>query len=593
MATREDPFEGQLTTADVRSLANAKSQPTPTEDQPAQKKPAVKKAVKSFAAVSTSKPDQIVINPVVNNNVNEEYTRNSDKIVVLNGRMNPVTKGHEENVEGMKALAKQHEADHLVVATHSHDEKTIGPANKNPLSPEQKLKHLTRAFPGTHIIVTSKETPSILHTMADLHKRGYKHVILAAGEDRVDDNSYDMVNKYNGKRVGEDSKPLRHGHYKFDSISVQSTGERKPGISGTDMRKLAAANDFNTFKSNLPAALRKNTAHAKDLFADVRNGMKVTEQVMTTKARLALHERSIKNGVPLDVLEQVYFRGAADWSEQSNLTQQQHAFARVSSFISFGEAYHIDSDLRNANEAVDLQARMKRKVTMAMHRRKIERAREIAMKRFAKNSNLRSRALKIARNTLRKRLGGARGANYSNLPMAQKIAVDKMLDGRRNQIKAIANKIITRVKRDEAGRLTGQRTSSAKSAIVASYQHDAQDMVENVCVPEEDHIYFEMDAQQWLEFSSEIVEEQNENRALNKPFRTPGGPKKFAVYVKNDKGNVIKLGFGDPNLEIKRDDPDRRKAYRARHGCDNPGPKWKANYWSCNWSWSASKKVGA
>lgn len=89
------------------------------------------------------------------------------------------------------------------------------------------------------------------------------------------------------------------------------------------------------------------------------------------------------------------------------------------------------------------------------------------------------------------------------------------------------------------------------------------------------------------------AEKEGKKVTLNKPVRASGGKKKFTVYVKNDKGNIVKLGFGDPNLEIKRDDPDRRKAYRARHGCDNPGPKWKANWWSCNWSWSASKKVAA
>jgi hypothetical protein len=73
---------------------------------------------------------------------------------------------------------------------------------------------------------------------------------------------------------------------------------------------------------------------------------------------------------------------------------------------------------------------------------------------------------------------------------------------------------------------------------------------------------------------------------LNKPFRTPSGPKKFGVYVKNDKGNIVLVRFGDPNMEIKRDDKDRRKSFRARHGCDNPGPKWKAKYWSCR-MWSA------
>jgi hypothetical protein len=83
----------------------------------------------------------------------------------------------------------------------------------------------------------------------------------------------------------------------------------------------------------------------------------------------------------------------------------------------------------------------------------------------------------------------------------------------------------------------------------------------------------------------EDVEHEGKKVTLNKPFRTPDGPKKFAVYVRNDKGNVVKVTFGDPNMEIKRDDPERRANYRARHNCTEPGPKWKANYWSCRmWS---------
>lgn len=68
---------------------------------------------------------------------------------------------------------------------------------------------------------------------------------------------------------------------------------------------------------------------------------------------------------------------------------------------------------------------------------------------------------------------------------------------------------------------------------------------------------------------------------LGKPFLTPNGPKKRAVYVKNAKGNVVKVNFGDPNMRIKAYIPARRKSYRARHHCQTPGPKWKANYWSC------------
>ena len=66
--------------------------------------------------------------------------------------------------------------------------------------------------------------------------------------------------------------------------------------------------------------------------------------------------------------------------------------------------------------------------------------------------------------------------------------------------------------------------------------------------------------------------------------------KKFKVYVKNDKGNVVKVEFGQKGMEIKRDDPARRANFRARMNCDNPGPKFKARYWSCKF-WEKGKSV--
>ena len=85
----------------------------------------------------------------------------------------------------------------------------------------------------------------------------------------------------------------------------------------------------------------------------------------------------------------------------------------------------------------------------------------------------------------------------------------------------------------------------------------------------------------------EISEADSEGRVLNKPFLTPGGPKKRSVYVKNDRGNTVKVSFGDPNLSIKRDDPERKKSFRARHNCNNPGPRDKPRYWSCKY-WSST-----
>ena len=82
----------------------------------------------------------------------------------------------------------------------------------------------------------------------------------------------------------------------------------------------------------------------------------------------------------------------------------------------------------------------------------------------------------------------------------------------------------------------------------------------------------------------EVIEEaeyRGRKVKLGKPFYTPGGPRKRAVYVRNDKGNVVKVGFGEPGMKIKKNNPARRKSFRARHKCDTPGPRWKARYWSC------------
>ena len=85
------------------------------------------------------------------------------------------------------------------------------------------------------------------------------------------------------------------------------------------------------------------------------------------------------------------------------------------------------------------------------------------------------------------------------------------------------------------------------------------------------------------------AEYQGRKVKLNKPTR--GDVKKFKVYVKNDKGNVVKVNFGhggtsakakgEKTMKIRKSNPKARKSFRARHNCDNPGPKTKARYWSC------------
>ena len=87
------------------------------------------------------------------------------------------------------------------------------------------------------------------------------------------------------------------------------------------------------------------------------------------------------------------------------------------------------------------------------------------------------------------------------------------------------------------------------------------------------------------------AEYQGKKVNLNDPIRTSENPnKKFKVYVKNEKGKVVVVRFGDPKMGINRDNAERRKSFRARHNCADPGPKYKARYWSC-YQWRASAKV--
>ena len=82
--------------------------------------------------------------------------------------------------------------------------------------------------------------------------------------------------------------------------------------------------------------------------------------------------------------------------------------------------------------------------------------------------------------------------------------------------------------------------------------------------------------------NSETIQEaeyQGRKVQLGKPMA--GDVKKSKVYVKGPKGNVVKVNFGDKKMKIKKSNPKRRKSFRARHNCDNPGPRWKARYWSC------------
>jgi hypothetical protein len=99
--------------------------------------------------------------------------------------------------------------------------------------------------------------------------------------------------------------------------------------------------------------------------------------------------------------------------------------------------------------------------------------------------------------------------------------------------------------------------------------------------------YFYLDAPYVLEVETDedIIEEakhHGKNVDLGSPFRTPGGPKKFAVYVKSKSGGIKKVTFGDPKLRVKNANKEAAKSFRARHKCSEKKDRTTAGYWSCN-----------
>ena len=189
------------------------------------------------------------------------------KVVTAFGRMNPPTSGHLKLIDAVHSVADKEGADHSVIVSGSNDKK------KNPLTPEQKIKHLRRYSPRTNFVSANSDSPTLLHHLSKLHSAGHSHLIYVGGSDRTKEME-DLINKYNGV-------PGKHGYYNFKKIEVRSAGHRDPdsegteGISGTKMREYARDNDFHSFRNGVPSHVSDD--HAKELMNDVRSGMDIKE----------------------------------------------------------------------------------------------------------------------------------------------------------------------------------------------------------------------------------------------------------------------------------------------------------------------------
>ena len=217
--------------------------------------------------------------------VKEEVSSAEKHHAMVFGRMNPVTTGHEAVVNKLHSVAKEHNAGHSLVVSHSQD------AKKNPLSSEQKVKHAKHAFPDTNVSASSKDKPTILHHAAELHKQGVSHLHVVAGSDRHKD-MHELLHKYNDKESG-------HGHYNFKKITVHSSGERDPdsegtsGMSASKMREHAASGNKAEFHKGAPSKMKPE--HKDAMYNDVRKGMNIKEETVDQQADRAMQLKRFKD----------------------------------------------------------------------------------------------------------------------------------------------------------------------------------------------------------------------------------------------------------------------------------------------------------
>jgi nicotinic acid mononucleotide adenylyltransferase len=281
---------------------------------------------------------------------------------------------------------------------------------------------------------------------------------------------------------------------------------------------------------------------------------------ITESAEAALRKKAAKSGVSYGILKKVYDRGMAAWrtGHRPGATQQQWAFARVNSYITKGKGtYHgADKDLREEGGAG-------------------EEGTDKLVKKYVKDTPF-AKVVKEDKGSFKHHVFQP---TFKHAMYHAKIHQDLDLDGDVDALEKMVPDEVTGTEKNQTllQKKFKDKFAKEKRHTRVGVAFESTEPCCDDCDEQFDHIV-------------EETEYEGRKVKLNDPFRTPGGPKKFSVYVKNEKGNVVKVNFGDPNMEIKRDDPARRASFRARHGCDNPGPKWKAKYWSC-YQWRAGAKV--
>ena len=310
-----------------------------------------------------------------------------------------------------------------------------------------------------------------------------------------------------------------------------------------------------------------------------------------------------KSGMPYGILKKVYDRGMAAYKtgHRPGTTAQQWAFARVNSFVtkSAGTWGKADADLAKQVRGEDfgMIPKKKRKGHEVLgtggafgEEDKSKTNEENPCWDGFKQVGMKTKGGKQVPNCVPEETTAESCCdNCIDEKTFAKMAFDKIYKMTHPKhydalVKTYANLIRNEPQKTHAhlaGRAVRQYNTKVDAKALMTYVNKLVAMGK---LPKELKADFDVNQSESLNSWGEITEtDKNSGKELNNP--TKGDVKKYKVYVKNDKGNVVKVEFGDPNMEIKRDDPERRKAFRARHNCDQKKDKTTAGYWSCKF-WS-------
>ena len=544
--------------------------------------------------------------------INEAPEYSKGTMALAFGRFNPPTIGHEKLLR--KVAQTPGDFKHVYLSK-SQD------SQKNPLTPTQKIKYMRDMFPQHRSMFRIPKSNMILDIATEIYNDGYTNINFVAGSDRVQEFKT-ILNRYNNVKS-------RHGFYNFKNIKVISAGERDPdaegatGMSASKMRKAVAQGDLKSFEKGLPRGFRGE----KDLFRDVAKGMRIDwKQALAANYGMRNHyfgyqykpvasledfdKKQLRDLYIREVIfnigdkvhyvtEDVYGKIVRRSTNYIVLEDENDNLHKAWIYDCIPESADKEIAVREFNLDVDYgfeavsEGDMKEKKKLAQDP-DVKKEPGTQPKKYYKTL---SKDVKQKRSDFFKKQDTnapgykpAPGDDTAKTKTSKHTKKFRQMYGEVSQeAYEIGADYANHTKEITPGETPDEKPVDSKERTPENPQH--KEVKKDKYSMKSFKEYANDDIYAHLEEELEITEAEYQGKKvkLNDPIR--GGNKKFYVYVKNDKGNVIKVSFGDTTgLSIKRDDPERRKSFRARHNCDTAKDKTTARYWSCR-MWTAKTKV--